>query len=161
MYWYLNLYHPFLVYRYLFWHERGGFVRRISLATHAMLTLEVRVIDYSVINLDCVNKQVYGFMRKSGDEYYIFASDYDGKNKKNITSGRFYIFILSVFGDLLYLMNYNRSYIKQMNTSNDSLPRNIAVERNYYSDLIVVHTFLQPPGELQYYIVIITQSIHS
>ena len=151
-----------MVYRYLFWQEFGGFVRRISLATHAMVTLEMSVINYSVIKLDCVNKQVYGFMRKSEDEYHIFASDYDGKNKKNITSGTFSILILSVFGDLLYLMNNNdRSYIKQMNTSNDSLPRNIAVERNYYYDLIVVHAFLQPRGELQYYIVIITQSMHS
>ena len=149
-----------MVYRYLFWQEDGGFVRRISLATHAMLTLEMRVIDYSVIKLDCVNKQLYGFMRKSGYEY-ILASDYDGKNQKNITSGTFRIYILSVFGDLLYLMNNDASYIKQMNTSNDSLPRNIAVERNDYYDLIVVHTFLQPPGELQYYIVIITQSMHS
>ena len=149
-----------MVYRYLFWQEDGGFVRRISLATHAMLTLEMRVIDYSVIKLDCVNKQVYGFMRKSGYEY-ILASDYDGKNQKNIASGTFRIYILSVFGDLLYLMNNDASYIKQMNTSNDSLPRNIAMERNYYYDLIVVHTFLQPPGELQYYIVIITQSMHS
>ena len=121
----------------------------------------MNVIDPSVIKLDCVNKQMYGFMRKFGDEYHIFASDYDGKNQKIITSGRFYDFILSVFGDLLYLMNNDRSYIKQMNTSNDSLPRNIAVERNYYYDLIVVHTFLQPPGELQYYIVIITPSMHS
>ena len=151
-----------MVYRYVFWQEDGGFVRRISLATHAMLTLEMRVFDYSVIKLDCVNKQVYGFMRKSDDEYHIFASDYDGKNQKNITSGTFHIYILSVFGDLLYLMSNDTSYIKQMNTSNDSLPRNIAVERNdYYYDLIVVHTFLQPSGELQYYIVIITQSMHS
>ena len=100
-------------------------------------------------------------MRKSYDEYHMIASDYDGKNKKMITSGTFRIDILGVFGDLLYLMNNDRSYIKQMNTSNDSLPRNIAVERNYYYDLIVVHTFLQPPGELQYYNVIITQSMHS
>ena len=150
-----------MAYRYLFWQERGGFVRRISLVTHAMVTLEMSVVDYSRIKLDCVNKQVYGFMEKSGNEYYIFASDYDGKNKKMITSGRFNIFILSVFGDLLYLMNNDRSYIKQMNTSNDSLPRDIAVESNYYDNLMVVHTFLQPPGELQYYIVIITQSMQS
>ena len=150
-----------MVYRYLFWQEDEGFVRRISLATHAMLTLEMNVIFYSSIKLDCVNKQLYRFMPKSGDEYHIFASDYDGKNKKTITSGRFNEYILSVFGDLLYLMNNDRSYIKQMNTSNDRLPRNIAVERNYYYDLIVVHTFLQPPGELQYYIVIITPSKHS
>ena len=96
-------------------------------------------------------------MGKSYDEYHIFASDYDGKDKKIITSGRFDKDLLGVFGDLLYFMNNYGSYIKQMNTTNDSLPRNIAVERyrNYY-DLIVVHTFLQPPGELQYYIVIIT-----
>ena len=149
-----------MVYRYLFWQEDGRFVRRISLATHAMLTLEMRVIDYSVIKLDCVNKQVYSFMENSSNEY-IFASDYDGKNKKMITSGRFDDDILGVFGDLLYFMNNDRSYIKQMNTSNDSLPRNIAVERTNYYDLILVHTFLQPIGESQYCIFVINQSMHS
>ena len=91
---------------------------------------------------------------------YIFASDYDGKNKKMIKSGTFPTHILGVFGDLLYFMNNGNSdennYIKQMNTSNDSLSRNIAAERYTYYDLIVVHTFLQPLGELQYYIAMIT-----
>ena len=110
----------------------------------------MRVIDYSSIKLDYVNKQVYGFMRKSGDEYYIFTSDYDGKNKKNITSGKFHKNILGVFGDLLYFMNNDRPSIKEMNTSNEIVghPRNIAVDRNYYYDLIVVHSYLQPIGEL-------------
>ena len=89
-------------------------------------------------------------MRKPGDEYYIFTSDYDGKNKKNIISGKFRKYILGVFGELLYFMNNDRSSIKQMNTSNEIVghPRNIAVERNYYYDLIVVHSYLQPIGEL-------------
>ena len=126
-----------------------------------MVTLEMSVIDESVIKLDCVNKQIYGFMRKSVNEYYIFGSDYDGKNKKNIISGTFRIYMLGVFGDLLYFMNNDRSYIKQMNTSNDSLPRNIAMERNYYYDLIVVHIFLQPIGESQYCILVTNQSMHS
>ena len=137
-------------YRYLFWQENGGFLRRISLVTHANLTLEMRVIDDSSIKLDYVNKQVYGFMRKSGDEYYIFTSDYDGKNKKNITSGKFRINVLGVFGGLLYFMNSDRSSIKEMNTSNEIVghPRNIAVDRNDYYDLIVVHGYLQRIGEL-------------
>ena len=111
----------------------------------------MRVIDDSSIKLDYVNKQVYGFMRKSGDEYYIFTSDYDGKNKKNITSGKFRINVLGVFGGLLYFMNSDRSSIKEMNTSNEIVghPRNIAVDRNYYYyDLIVVHSYLQRIGEL-------------
>ena len=137
-------------YRYLFWQENGGFLRRISLVTHADLTLEMRVIDHSSIKLDYVNKQVYGFKRKSGYEYYIFTSDYDGKNKKNITSGKFRINVLGVFGELLYFMNNDRSSIKEMNTSNEIVghPRNIAVERNDYYDLIVVHSNLERIGEL-------------
>ena len=104
---------------------------------------------------------MYGFMRKSGNGHSIFASDYDGKNQKEITSGMFNIDILGVFGDLLYFMNYyGSSYIKQMNTSNDSLPRNIAMETIHYYDLIVVHSFLQPIGESQYCIVVINQSIN-
>ena len=139
-----------MAYRYLFWQENGGFLRRISLVTHASLTLEMRVIDYSSIKLDYVNKQVYGFKRKSGYEYYIFTSDYDGKNKKNITSGKFRINVLGVFGELLYFMNNDRSSIKEMNISNEIVghPRNIAVETNDYHDLIVVHSYLQPIGEL-------------
>ena len=89
-------------------------------------------------------------MRKPGYEYYIFTSDYDGKNKKYITSGKIRINVLGVFGELLYFMNNDRSSVKEMNTSNEIVghPRNIAVERNYYYDLIVVHSNLERIGEL-------------
>ena len=70
--------------------------------------------------------------------------------KKTITSGKFRINVLGVFGELLYFMNNDRSSIKEMNTSNEIVghPRNIAVERNYYYDLIVVHSNLERIGEL-------------
>ena len=136
-----------MVYRYLFWREWGGFLRRISLATHEMLTLEMRVIG--CIKLDCVNKQVYGFVRKYGNEYYISASDYDGGNQTKITSGPFRRFILGVFNGSLYFMNDNdRSQIKEMDVSNETVIRSIAVDRNNYWELIVVHNSLQPLGKL-------------
>ena len=137
-----------MVYRYLFWQEYGGFLRRISLATHETLTLEMRVTDISTIKLDCVNKEVYGFARKSGNEYYISASDYDGRNQTKITSGPFWKHILGVFNGSLYIMNNDRSQIKEMDASNETVIRRIAVDRNDYQDLIVVHNSLQPLGKL-------------
>ena len=136
-----------MAYRYLFWTEDGGFIRRISLATHAMLTLEMNIIRPYVIKLDCVNEKVYGFVRQSGVEY-ISVSDYDGGNQKNVASGPFSKYILGVFGDLLYFMNSDRSHIKEMNLSNRTVSRTIAVEGYSYYDLIVVHTSLQRIGEL-------------
>ena len=140
-----NLYHLSMVYSYLFWIEGGGFIRRISLATHAMLTLEMNIIRPYVIKLDCVNEKVYGFVRQSGVEY-ISVSDYDGGNQRNIVSGPFSKYILGVFGDLLYFIH--QSYIKEMNLSNRTVSRTIAVEGDSYYDLIVVHTSLQQIGEL-------------
>ena len=143
-----------MVYRYLFWQEDRGFLgpgrflRRISLATHEMLTWEMRVTDDSIIKLDCVNKQVYGFQEKSGNEYYISASDYDGGNQTKITSGPFWNDILGVFNGSLYFMNNDRSQIKEMDVSNEIVIRSIAVDRNNYYDLIVVHNSLQPLGKL-------------
>ena len=113
-----------------------------------MLTLEMRVIDYSIIKLDCVNKQVYSFLRKSSNEYYISASGYDGGNQRKITSGPFRRFMLGVFNGSLYFMNNDRSYINEMDVSNETVIRSIAVDRNDYRDLIVVHNSLQPLGKL-------------
>ena len=112
-----------------------------------MLTLEMRVIHRSIIKLDCINKRVYGFLRKSGNEYYISASDYDGGNQTKITSGPFWDDILGVFNGSLYFMNNDRSQIKAMDVSNEII-RSIAVDRYYYWDLIVVHNSLQPLGKL-------------
>ena len=112
-----------------------------------MLTLEMRVIVGSIIKLDCVKKQVYGFKQKSGNEY-ISASDYDGGNQRKITSGAFRYYILGVFNGSLYFMNNDRSQIKEMDASNETVIRRIAVDRNDYGDLIVVHNSLQPLGKL-------------
>ena len=114
-----------------------------------MLTLEMRVIDFSIIKLDCVNKQVYGLEQNSANEYYISASDYDGGNQTKITSGPFRRFILGVFNGSLYFMNDNDgSQINEVNLSSRNVIRSIAVDRNGYYDLIVVHKSLQPLGKL-------------
>ena len=112
-----------------------------------MPTLEMRVIDGSIIKLDCVNKQVYVFEQKSGNEY-ISATDYDGGNQRKITSGPFRYYILGVFNGSLYFMNNDRLQIKEMDASNETVIRSIAVDRNHYWDLIVVHNSLQPLGKL-------------
>ena len=138
-----------MVYRYLFWQEEGGFLRRISLATHKNLPLDMRVRDYSTIKLDCVNKQVYSFARKFGNGFNIYASDYDGGNQRMITSGQFWDYILGVFNGSLYFMNNDKSYVKEMNLSSRNYIRSIEVEYyHYYRDLIVVHQSLQPLGKL-------------
>ena len=99
-----------------------------------------------IIKLDCVNKQVYGFT----SDKHITASDYDGRNWKTIasTSGRFNTKILGVFGDSLYFMNNDKSYITRMNASNRIVSESMAVERKEYYDLFVVHSSLQPTGVL-------------
>ena len=96
-----------------------------------MLTLEMRVIDHAIIKLDCVKKQVYGFLRKSGNEYHMSASDYDGGNQRNITIKTLCNYLLHVFNAPLCFRN-----------------RSIALARNNYYDLIVVHNSLQPLGKL-------------
>ena len=113
-----------------------------------MLTFEMRFKDYSVIKLDCVNKQVYGFVRRSANEFYISASDYDGGNQRNIISGQFRVVILAVFDGSVYFMNNHRLHIKEMNVSNRNAIRSIVADRNVYWELIVVHNSLQPLGKL-------------
>ena len=115
-----------------------------------MLTLEMRVIDYSTIKLDCVNKQVYGFVQIYGNEDYISASDYDGGNQTKITSGGYNTDILGVFNGSLYFLNDNdRSQINEVNLSSRNVTRSIVVDdENYYHYLIVVHKSLQPLGKL-------------
>ena len=118
-----------------------------------MLTFEMRVKDNSIIKLDCINKQVYGF-----EEYgrYIFASDYDGGNQRMIfRTGVFfrrYIYhndyIFGVFNGSLYIVNYDGSSINEMYVSDENVSRKIAVDGNIKFDLIVVHNSLQPLGKL-------------
>ena len=113
-----------------------------------MLTLGMRVIGGSIIKLDCVKKQVYGFGQNSGNEYYKSASDYDGGNQTKITSGPSRSGIFGVFNGSLYFMNNDGSCINEMVVSNEIVIRSIAVDRNDYYDLIVVHNSLQPLGKL-------------
>ena len=117
-----------------------------------MLTLEMRVIDRSIIKLDCVNKHVYRVVRKSAREYYISASDYDGGNQTIIHRIGFffwrYLYVFGVFNGSLYFVNYDGRSINEMYVSNENVCRKIAVDRNKYYDLIVVHNSLQPLGKL-------------
>ena len=108
-----------------------------------MLTLEVIGYDYAAIKLDCINKQVYSI-----ESDFLAASDYDGGNHRMDHFGQFSAGILGVFNGSLYLINNDRSYIKEMNLSNRNYARSIAVDRNDYRDLVVVHMFLQPLGKL-------------
>ena len=114
-----------------------------------MLPLEMRVIDASIIKLDCVYKQVYVFEQKSGNEYYISATDYNGGNQTKITSGPFRRSILGVFNGSLYFINDKDGLqINEVNLSSRNVTRSIVVDRNIYWDLIVVHKSLQPLGKL-------------
>ena len=108
-----------------------------------MLTLEFIFNDYLAIKLDCINKQVYS-IRYDG----VVTSDYDGGNSRMDYFGQFSVGILGVFNGSLYFMNNDRSYIKEMNLSNRNYSRSIAVDRNDYRDLVVLHKFLQPLGKL-------------
>ena len=136
----------FTSYRYLFWTDSKGFLRRINFLLPAPRRIVYLARDVSwpySITLDYANKRVYWFVWKSGVDH-ISSSDYDGVNQKNIKSGLFNNNLLSVFGDFLYFLNYGKLYINEINISNGTIYRSILVDKAEYYDLIVVDSSIQP-----------------
>ncbi len=102
------------------------------------------------VALDYTNKRVYWISGPIAQgNRNISSCDYEGGDKKAITSGNIDRYLLGVFRDsLFFIVNISKPYhiINQMNISNGSISRNILVKKSYYYDLIVVDSSI--PGEL-------------
>ena len=121
---------------------------RFSFADGTKVTL-ASIGFCSAVELDYTKKQLYLFHYRSGNNNDLFSYDYDGKDKKTITSGPFNEYLLRVFRDSLYFLVKNNLYhINQMNTTNGDISHSILVNTTDYYDLIVVDRTVQPMGEL-------------
>ena len=80
---------------------------------------------------------------------HIFSISYDGKKQKTVRSGSFNPFLLHISTDSAYYQKRNVGYINEMNTTSGKISRIIQVKNTNYFDLVVVHSFLQPLGELK------------
>ena len=100
------------------------------------------------LSLDYTNKRVYWM---SGDAIWgldIYSSGYDGKNTTTVKSGSFNYALLRIFADSVYFQQENVLYINDMNITSGIISRSIKVVRTHYRDLAIVHSSLQPMGEL-------------
>ena len=136
------MYFP-LLYSYLFWAESDR-VRRMNLAKNVKLTFPFRG-DPWALSLDHIKKRVYGVDGSDG----IFSSNYDGVNMTTFRGGSFNENLLDIFADSVYSQRTNVPYINEINMTSGKISRSIKVNRTDYRDLVVVHSSLQPMGELQ------------
>ena len=136
---------PFL-YRYLFlaepWANR---VQRMNLANNNIVTLANSRYPWA-LSLDYTKKRVYWV---SLFNLNIFSSGYDGKKTTTVQIGLFNCFLLGIIEDSVYFQQWNDHYINEMNITSGIISRSIKVDRTDYRDLAIVHTSLQPMGELQ------------
>ena len=100
-----------------------------------------------VLKLDRINKRVYWLSWRNGLAQNISSSDYDGKNQSTFVSGSFNIYTLGVSKDLLFFVDENKLRIKQMNTSKENISDRVMAVDDFYSNLIILNSFLQPKGK--------------
>ena len=105
------------------------------------------------LSLDRTKKLVYwvvhDYIFLSRNDYGIFSSNYDGVNRTTVTSGSFNENLLDIFADSVYFERSNVAYINEINTTSRKMYRSIKVDKTNYRDLVVIHSSLQPMGELQ------------
>ena len=101
------------------------------------------------LSLDYTNKRVYWVSGWILKWLNIFSSGYDGKNTTTVKSGSFNYILLGIIEDSVYFQQENVHYINEMNITSGIISRSIKVERTDYRDLAIVHSSLQPMGELQ------------
>ncbi len=119
---------------------------RFNFADGIKVTLASGVY-FRAVELDYSKKRVYWFSYNSN--YPISSCDYEGRDRKAITSGPFNRNLLGVFRDSLYfLVKKSLYHINQMNISNGNISHRILVNKIDYYDLIVVDSSVQPMGEL-------------
>ena len=139
------------IYRFLFWTDYTR-VRRMNLATGKKVTLTSSGSPWD-ISLDLKRKRVYWLT----EHYGIFSSTYD--DRSIIYLDRYYAIRSSTFDgsrttfgiseDSVYFQRTDVPYINEMNISSSIISRNIKVDTPDYRDLVIVHSSLQPIGELQ------------
>ena len=117
----------------------------MDLATNNIKTLAMSNPYSCSITLDYTTKRVYWIHQDGNYFSYIFSSDYDFQDQKNIRNGSFRVHILAIFGDSLYVQNDGGFYINKINVSNGNIVRSILYNKPY-NDLIVLHSSLQPMG---------------
>ena len=118
---------------------------RFNLADGVKVTL-ARYDEYSdAVEVDCTKKRVYWFDYE--DNSKISSCDYEGGDKKTITSGVFNEDILRVFQDSLFFVDETLYRINKLNISNGNISHSILVEKISYRDMVVVESSAQPTGE--------------
>ena len=123
-------------------------MQRMNLAENDIVTL-VNSRKSLALSLDYVNKRVYWMSGDSSMGFDIFSSGYEGKNKTIVKSGSFNRYLLGIFEDSVHFQQKNVLYINEMNITSGVISRSIKVIRARYRDLAIVHSSLQPMGELQ------------
>ena len=121
----------------------------MNLVTSKIIIVGRRGFPFDV-SLDHINKRVYWVAENDG----IISSTYDGVNVTNVRKGSFNHLFLGIFGDLVYFQEMDVPYINEMNISSRNISRSFKVDHPYlidkqeHRDLVVVHSSLQPIGEL-------------
>ena len=115
----------------------------MNLAKNDIVTLANSKWRPWALSLDYTNKRVYWVSRD------ISSCGYAGKNKATVKKGSFNSLLLGIFEDSVYFQPHYVLYINDMNITSGMISRSIKVDRTGYSDLAIVHSSLQPMGELQ------------
>ena len=131
-------------------------MQRMNLAKNDIVSL-AKSRRPLALSLDYTNKRLYWvsgsiFFELWGDVFTgldIISSGYDGKNPTTVKSGSFNYVLLGLFEDSVYFQPENVFYINEMNITSRIISRGIKVDRTDYRDLAIVHSSLQPMGELQ------------
>ena len=115
----------------------------MNFAKNDILTLAISSRP-KALSLDYTNRRVYWL-----SSHGISSRSYDGGNTTVLRSGLFNTHWLGIFKDSLYFQKiYPRGYINEMNISSGMISSRIRVDQTYFYDMVVVHSSLQPMGEL-------------
>jgi hypothetical protein len=123
-------------------------VHRMQLATNEIVTLvdEGPIYpNFPEFFLHLSNKRMYWQNESSS----IFSMGYDGGNLKAFRNGLFNDFLLGKFEDSVYFRKENVRYINEINLASGNLSRRNKIDKAESSNLVFVHTSVQPMGEWQ------------
>ena len=119
-------------------------MQRMNLLTNETVTL-VSKRNPGALSLDRINKRVYWQDENRG----IFSISYDGLNKTTTKNGSFNSRLLGILAGSAYFQEVNAPYINQMKISSGEISLSLKLNETDYLDLVVVHSSLQPMGELK------------
>ena len=90
---------------------------------------------------------MYWLSWRNGVAQNISSSDYDGKNQSTLASGSFNIYTLGVSENLLFFVDGNKLRLQEKNTSKENISDRMMAVDDFYSNLIILDSFLQPKGK--------------